>query len=374
MRARRAFIVVLLALFGAGSLRAQSYIGTYYSFYRSGASYSKVIDEDAFWEVTLGVDYGNSVLRQSRACGVVAVYTYDFVLKDWQHPGGAESRLFAGPSVTLGMTKDDHYGLVMGLSAVVGYEYEFDFPLSLGIGVLPVLAAHICNDGGSGTQMELYKNGLRWSLCPQISIKYNLGGVTSVRSAFHPTKSTYLAGGERARRFTYGFEWAYSAMFLRIKHHNYILSTGRVDDRSCCLDYINNGLALAHVGLNCGKHLNMSIYGGYGSIYYEERAFPLTLRGTWFFGQEPSSSRWFMLLDGGCAFRNGSTTAALGKLGGGYRVSLTRSVKLDFALAYQFTYAELEMYDDEGNLLSSGRIRRNDNYLNSVNLSIGITL
>ncbi len=368
-------MVAFLTAFCAGSLSAQSYLGTYYTFYRSGISYDKLIDDNVFWEISLGVDYGNSVLRQSRAPGVAATFTYNFIVSDWKHPGGGESRLYAGPGVTVGLLKEENYGLMLGLSGAIGYEYEFNFPIVLGISVLPTLGVHIKDDTDSGGMlMDLYRNGLRWSFCPQVTLKYNLGGATSVKKAIHPKESTYFAEGESPRRFTYGIEWTYSAMIAEIVHHNYTSPTGRVDTKGLSMNYINNGFALAHIGLNCGKHLNLSVFGGIGSIYKYERAFPLTLRGTWFFGQEPSASRWFALLDGGCAFRNGSDTAVLGKTGGGYRVSLSRSVKLDFSLAYQFTYASLTINDEDGNEVPQSRIRRNDNYLNSINFSIGITL
>ncbi len=375
MRARRAVLTVFLAVFCAGGLSAQSYIGTNYSFYRSGATFGKAIDDDAFWEVGIGVEYGNSVLRQSRQVGGVATFTYNFIVKDWQHKDGGSSRLYAGPGVILGMVKAEHYGMLMGLMANIGYEYEFDFPLVLGIGVLPTLGTHICNDSGEGTLMELYKNGLRWSFCPQISIKYNITGSTSVKSVLKPKKSTYYVENGHSPRITYGLEWTYSALLAEIYHHNYTSPTGRVDNKGIKANYINNGFALAHVGINCNRRLNISLYGGYGCIHREERAFPLSLRWTWFYGKQSTASRWFNYFDAGCAFRtHGINPSAIAKIGGGYRVSLSRSVKLDLMVAYQFAYGHLTIDDEDGDEVPQSRIRRNDNYINSINFSIGITL
>ena len=65
--------------------------------------------------------------------------------------------------------------------------------------------------------------------------------------------------------------------------------------------------------------------------------------------------------------------SVIGKAGGGYRISLSRSVKLDMLLSYRCSYAEIPFSDQYGPV-SDDRIRRNNNYLSAINLGIGIVL
>ncbi len=357
-------------------------IGTFFSFNRSGFSFTmQPSAENAFWEVTVGIDYGGSVLNQNPAPGIAGTFSYNLIIADWSHSNGS-SRLYAGPGAMLGYIrdKDKPYGVVAALTGTFGYEYSFNVPLVITVGIVPTFGMHI-GSSGNGLLMDFYKNGLTWSLGPQIGLKYNIHRSGGQRF------TEWLAEGSASERrnpdrfrdrrlFTYGVEWSYSATFGNIRHHNYTSPTGRVDVRGMSLKFVNNGFALGHVGLNCGRHLNMSVYGGYGSIYTDTRVFPLSLRGTWLFGDSSAMARrWLAYLDGGCLFREGGgDPGAIAKLGGGYRISLSRTTKLDLMVAYQFAYSDLTIYDDYGYEVPESRIRCNNNFLNSINLSIGITL
>ncbi len=374
---RKVLLSIIPTLLFVGQLCAQSFVGTYFSVNRSGVAFSKTQSENIFWKVDLGIDYGNSVLHKSHEPGVAASFSYNFVIAGKQTDSGT-SRLYVGPGVLLGWMRDTDqpYGFMGGLCGSFGYEYEFNSPFTISISIMPTLGLHAANNG-SGILLDIYDIGLLWSLSPQIGVKYNIGAQSGHgRKVSNGSQSEDNTHRRAFPLFTYGVELDYSAAFCNFYHHNYLASgTGnRVDATGSDLYYENNGIVLGHFGVNAGKHLNFSVYGGYGSIAREEQIFPLSLRATWLFGKDPLSSRWLCFLDGGVAIRSSAETGGIGKIGGGYRISLSRSVKLDLMFSYQLVYSEITIADSNGVTVTENRMRRNDNYLNSINLAIGITL
>lgn len=174
--------------------------------------------------------------------------------------------------------------------------------------------------------------------------------------------------------FTYGLEWSYSAIFNVTWHHNFIADDGRVNIKGTRLLYENHGEILAHAGINVGNNVNLSIYTGYTGIIGDVRLLPISLRCTWFYGRDAGRSRWFSFIDSGSGISLSRVHASCysGKAGGGYRVRLSRSAGLDFNIAYRLTYAAPDIYD-YGDRVPESDIKRNDNYLSSVMIGIGLT-
>ncbi|MCD8312665.1 MAG: hypothetical protein LUC24_00720 [Bacteroidales bacterium] len=395
MSARKAIILILLAALPVGSIFAQSYVGTVFSPGRTGVTYSRTISDGIFIDVSANIDYGGCVLKQSRQPGALATFSYDFILKDWEH-----SFLYIGPGIALGYVrdKDRPYGLSCGITGTFGYEYRFSVPVSIGVSVMPLFGIHISNPGG-GMLMELYRNGLNWSFGPQVSLRYDLDarsskGADRIAAAGWPIDDaehgsleddgdfaavSAQEGSARRRRtwtlFTFGTEWGYSANFNHSYHYNYTSTNGRVDTRGNFMCLRNNGYITVHGGVNCGSHLNLSVYAGYEGIYKGQAIVPVTLRGTWLFGRNPLSQRWLAFLDGGWAVSPSQYDAgAIARAGAGYRIPLSRSVKLDLMLSYEYKYASIDIYDEGGAVVAADRVRRDDNYFSSINISLGITL
>ncbi len=396
-RAYKAIASILLAVSSAGSIFAQSHVGTAFSLDRSGVTFGSAVSGDAFWDIFIGADYGGSVLGQEGRPGAAATFSYNFILRSWRHSGGS-SFLYAGPGVALGYVHDkgQPYGLMGGISGILGYEYEFAVPVSVGIGIRPTFGVHMGSSGG-GMLMDIYRNGLVWALSPQVSLRYRLpsgrpasgagsgqGRESSAEGTGGLGPETVSGDGDRSedsgkRRdwplLTYGLEWGYSANVNHAFHHNYTSAGGRVDERGDFMCFRSLGIILAHVGINCGRHLNLSVRGGYEGIYPGQAVWPVSIRGTWLFGRDPSERRWLAFLDGGWAVSSSDYDAgAIARAGAGYRISLSRSVKLDLMLSFEYTSASIDLYDDEGEPVEPLRIRRNDNYFSSINFSIGITL
>ncbi len=392
---RRTLTVLVLTVSAAGWLFAQESetvpqndIGAIFSMNRSGILYSRTTSEEIFWNISLAIDYGDCILRHSVEPGVSAAFNYNFIIRTWEHRNGS-SHIYAGPGVIFGYAHDRKraYGLIGAVTGTFGYEYRFNIPVSISVGIVPTLGVHAGETGGR-LLMELYNNGLAWSLGPQISLTYRLGAGKGHKASPTEESNGLLTASisdindgftEKTKRtwplLTYGLEWGYSANINHAYHYNYTSNIGRMDIRENDMCFKNNGYVSAHVGMNCSRHLNFSIYGGYESILRGQAVCPLSLRGTWLFGKNPEESRWLAFLDGGWAFSTSEYKAgAIAKAGAGYRFSLSRSVKLDFMVSYQFASTDVDIYDDSGDIVPVSRIRRNDNYFSSINFSIGITL
>lgn len=191
---------------------------------------------------------------------------------------------------------------------------------------------------------------------------------------------TYMAEGKDAGvpLFTYGIEWGYSSHIFSSYRHVYSTEEGY---RAPAVSgggwkYEGNGEILAHVGLNAGRHMNISAYTGYAGIGEGLRAVPVSLRFTCLFGHDPSAGRPFAFIEGGSGAIAGGMSSGVpiysGKAGAGYRISLSDSVKLNFLLSFRLYYLHTTLYDGI-EAIPSERIYRNDNYMASIGLGINLT-
>ncbi|MBO8473729.1 MAG: hypothetical protein IAB91_00355 [Bacteroidetes bacterium] len=338
--------------------------GIFFSPSMSGLTYQHQLDRNTFWNIDLAVDYGDLVLGQSKTPGFSARFGYNFII--WQgNPGN--SRLYAGPGVNVGYARDKGHetGGYGGLSGNLGFEHDFSSGISLSAGISPVFAIHLHNTD-RGLQLQTYNNGLLWSLAPYVGIRYDISGPDGNGQEERPTAKI------RRPLFTYGIEWEYVSTINSIYHHNFSAVDGyRMNDKGSKMMYAGNASVYAHAGVNIGRHGNVSLYAGYSGLYDNYAVIPVSLRYTWVFGR--SDAGWLCFIDGGCGFRPESAMSVIGKAGGGYRISLSRSVKLDMLLSYRCSYAEIPFSDQYGPV-SDDRIRRNNNYLSAINLGIGIVL
>ena len=349
-------------------------MGTFFAPDRTGFSHQRFLHDGTFWNIDLAVDYGACVLRQGDRPGGRLSLGYNFIVWEKDHPEG-HSRIYAGPGVSVGYVtdKDSGYGGMAGISGNAGYEYDFDFPITVSVSLSPMLGIHIHNTD-RGLQLNTYINSLLWSLSPQLGIRYRVG---ERRNA--PDRVSGADGiPEYKRKFprlTFGVEWGYAATFLCTFHHNYRAEDRyRVNDKGTKAMYEGNGHILAHLGANLGRHYNLAFYTGYEGIADGFCVIPMTLRHTWLFGDRAENSRWLCFADAGYGLRaEGDSNCFIAKAGGGYRVSFSRSVKMDFLLTYRFAYAEIP-FSDESGTVPQDRINRNNNFLNAISIGIGLTL
>lgn len=191
------------------------------------------------------------------------------------------------------------------------------------------------------------------------------------------------AGGVRERDFsrvTFGVEGSFAGAFLSYRHSNYISNYGyRIDRKTFRHNFHGNGEILLHVGCNISPCVNLSLYSGYSGACPEGRIFPFDLRLTWFPSEKTDKDRWFAFLDAGPALnRTGkvSTLAGTGKLGGGYRISITRSVKMDFLVSLRQVFLKdmhLKANIADNQYVDENKIRRNNTAYTAVTIGIGLT-
>ena len=110
---------------------------------------------------------------ESRTPGVRFSYVKDFIFASSEHENFTLN-WYAGPGFTAGYVMDrgsEGYGLMAGLCADIGAEFNFDIPVCISIGLTPSFAAHVAREEGN-TAMDMYTNGLLHIISPKLGIRY----------------------------------------------------------------------------------------------------------------------------------------------------------------------------------------------------------
>lgn len=182
-------------------------------------------------------------------------------------------------------------------------------------------------------------------------------------------------GGSAAAHLKYGVEWGYSATFFEYHHENYLDPEFgyRIDDEYTKYYLYSNASVFAKLGIELGKHYSATILAGYIGIKQDRRAFPLTLRAT-YFPVSSSSDGWMIFGEGGLLFHPDSNPLSnIAKLGSGYRMKLSRKSSLDFLMSVQMAGDHPNIYNmDAGGNVPSEYVRRSDGYYGSVNFSLSL--
>lgn len=175
---------------------------------------------------------------------------------------------------------------------------------------------------------------------------------------------------------TFGVEWGYIGTFFSGYHHNFFSNEGyRVDQDDYGLTFISNADAYVHAGYNLDDNWNISLYIGGTGLAGFAPALPVSIRGTRYFGEEYEADRWFAFLDlgSGISLKKNPQEILAGKIGGGYRISLSRLSKLDFIVSARMTYTHQNI-TYKGTSIDRRFINRNNAYAAALSLGISITL
>jgi hypothetical protein len=175
--------------------------------------------------------------------------------------------------------------------------------------------------------------------------------------------------------WTFGAEWTYNATFHEGYHHYFISTDGSREEMIGDLfTYYSNGEISIHGGYNFNNNWNLSLYISHTRLGGFHNAIPVTLRATRYFGQDTTSDRWFAFADLGSGFSLKQKPQEIysGKLGGGYRLTLSRYTKLDFHVALRtvYTHPDVLYYGEQ---IDKDCINRNDGHLSSLSFGIGLT-
>ena len=188
-----------------------------------------------------------------------------------------------------------------------------------------------------------------------------------------------MSGRERtdceSKGFSFGCEWGYIASFHYGEHHNFFSEEGyRVDYRNERFRYHTNAEVMLHIGYDLNQSWNISLNAGYAGIFDMHHAIPISLRATRMFRRNSYGDRWFTFLDLGSGIDLKKETQALlcGKVGGGYRIALSRESGLDFLFSYRMTLAHPEVSYD-GYPVRLEKINRNNAYISALSVGIRLT-
>ena len=182
-------------------------------------------------------------------------------------------------------------------------------------------------------------------------------------------------GAATASKVTFGAEWSYIATFQSGYHFNFFAPDGyRVDMDEDQARYFTNGEVLFHAGYNLNDQWNLSLYLGYTGISDMHPAVPISIRATRYFGTDHMADRWFAFGDigSGVSIKKDPREIYAGKIGGGYRLSLSRYVKLDFVASIRmiYTHPDIIYY---GEKISREWINRDNGHASSASLGISLT-
>lgn len=181
-------------------------------------------------------------------------------------------------------------------------------------------------------------------------------------------------GADRYPRITYGAEWGYVAMSTVTIHENFFSPDGyRFNRKYTKPGPWNNGELYLHMGYNLNENTNISLYTGMYGIGDVHNAIPLSLRLTRYFGNNSLDDRFFTFIDAGTgiSIKREPQKVLSAKIGGGYRISLSRDTKIDFigGIRYIHTHNQI-MFDHQ--MIELEWTNRND--AKAYGISIGMAL
>lgn len=176
-------------------------------------------------------------------------------------------------------------------------------------------------------------------------------------------------------KFTFGTECSYNATVYSHLHQYFISPEGfREEILDNRWKYTGNPELTLHAGYNINQYWNLSLFLGYTGVGDFHRALPVSLRATRYFGDNHMTDRWFAFVDmgSGISFKNKIGGIGFGKLGAGYRLSLSRVSKLDFLMSIRtiYTHPDIIYY---GETINPDKTYRNNGLTCSLNLGIGLT-
>lgn len=180
--------------------------------------------------------------------------------------------------------------------------------------------------------------------------------------------------GDDFKKFNFGIEWGYVASFHKGIHNNFFSQEGyRVDQNYRKFSYRSNAEVYLHMDCNLNRNLILSLYAGYAGVHEFGNIIPVSLRVTRMFTQSSKGDRWLVFLDAGTGIclKQKPQEIVCGKIGTGYRLTLSHNSSLTLLLAYRVTLTHQEINYD-GYMVPANMINRNNAYASA--LSMGISL
>ncbi len=180
--------------------------------------------------------------------------------------------------------------------------------------------------------------------------------------------------GDFLSRMTFGFEWGYVASVHSGYHYNFFAPEGyRVDIEGSAFGFVSNADMYMKAGYDFNTEWNLSVLIGYEGISDIHRAIPVSLRMTRYFNANPLKDRWFSFIDlgSGICLKTPVQEILTGKVGGGYRLALSRHSSLDFLLSARFTHTHPQItYDDVP--IPLNKTNRNSAFISAISVGMAV--
>lgn len=194
--------------------------------------------------------------------------------------------------------------------------------------------------------------------------------VLSVIALILLTFSISKAGG-----FTCGLEWGGGVTVLGYHDYNYLVESGyRMNDSDISFDGTLTASILVNAGYVIGNRFQVSLCSGYEGIDRNIRVVPILLRGT-FFKNGYRSDGFLAYVGGGVGITDVERrSVALGRMGAGYRIVLSKATCLDFILSANLSIRNPDLLDPDSHMpIADNRITVNNLYLGKLGLSIALS-
>lgn len=118
----------------------------------------------------------------------------------------------------------------------------------------------------------------------------------------------------RGHRFHYGAEWGINSPMLVGIYNTYLSTEGYlVETKDLRFSGHVNGAVLGFVGYDMSPRFGMSLLGGYMGLRAGERAYPVSLRGSFALGMNGLEEGGSIFVEAGAAFRHSVKPAPVGK-------------------------------------------------------------
>lgn len=176
-------------------------------------------------------------------------------------------------------------------------------------------------------------------------------------------------------KVTFGAEWSYIGTLPYKTHFNFFSTEGyRQNINQRHSGFFNNAEVLLHAGYNFNSHWNLALYCGMTGMADIHNAVPVSLRATYSFGKDPLQDRWLTFLDlgSGVSIKRQPQEFYAAKIGGGYRISLSRNTKLDFIAAYRISFTHPTIIHDDSEI-DLKWINSNEALLSSFCIGMSLT-
>ena len=176
-------------------------------------------------------------------------------------------------------------------------------------------------------------------------------------------------------KLTFGAEWGYIGVVYSGYHYNFFAPEGyRADPRNYKFMYMSNAEAYLHLGYNIDANHNISAYAGISAIERYHHTIPVSIRFTRYSGNDHMKDRWFTFIDlgSGISIKKHPQAILTGKIGWGYRISLSRDTKLDFLMAYRAVLTHPDIYH-YGEMIPFDSINRNNAYNSAISFGMALT-